>query len=276
MKKKIISLAAVMSMIITLVMPAAVYADEPQEESTAVLKYSVLTSDSEEWKEVTDGETAGTAADDAADITKLKLNVSDSKSQEDQKTVSYAVADTEGTWSDYIAAGQEAANTSGKAVAAVKAKVADELAEKYDIYYRAYVKAEENAPGKWLGWAKNDQVSGVKGYDCGIKAIQFQLVEKDTENTLDTANPFLEKKNEIPEEPTVPTGTRDNSKGSISGSCCQDWLAERSGRWCTRRNRRKSTYNRSIKDQTRWSFRRRTERQQNCLQDSCTDLWLAE
>lgn len=38
MKKKIISLAAVMSMIITLVMPAAVYADEPQEESTAVLK----------------------------------------------------------------------------------------------------------------------------------------------------------------------------------------------------------------------------------------------
>ena len=55
-------------------------------------------------------------------ITKLKLNVSDSKSQEDQKTVSYAVADTEGTWSDYIAAGQEAANTSGKAVAAVKAK----------------------------------------------------------------------------------------------------------------------------------------------------------
>ena len=85
MKKKIISLAAVMSMIITLVMPAAVYADEPQEESTAVLKYSVLTLDSEEWKEVTDGKTAGTAADDAADITKLKLNVSDSKSQEDQK-----------------------------------------------------------------------------------------------------------------------------------------------------------------------------------------------
>ena len=205
MKKKIISLAAVISMIITLVMPAAVYADEPQEESTAVLKYSVLTSDSEEWKEVTGGETAGTEADDAAEITKLKLNVSDSKSQEDQKTVSYAVADTEGTWSDYTAAGQEAANTSGKAVAAVKAKVADELAEKYDIYYRAYVKAEENAPGKWLGWAKNDQVSGVKGYDCGIKAIQFQLVEKDTENTLDTANPFLEKKNETPEEPTVPT-----------------------------------------------------------------------
>lgn len=31
MKKKIISLAAVISMIITLVMPAAVYADEPQE-----------------------------------------------------------------------------------------------------------------------------------------------------------------------------------------------------------------------------------------------------
>ena len=44
------------------------------------------------------------------------------------------------------------------------------LQKKYDIYYRAYVKAEENAPGKWLGWAKNDQVSGVKGYDCGIKS----------------------------------------------------------------------------------------------------------
>ena len=205
MKKKIISLAAVISMIVTLVMPAMAYADEAQDGQTAVLKYSVLTSDSEEWKEAEAGETAGTADDNASDITKLKLNVSDSESQEDLQTISYAVADAEGTWSDYIAAGQEAMNASGKAVSAIKVKAADALAEKYDIYYRAYVKTEENTPGKWLGWAKNDQASGIKGYDCGLKAIEVQLVAKDTKADLDTENPFLEKKNETPEEPSTPS-----------------------------------------------------------------------
>ncbi len=56
-------------------------------------------------------------------------------------------------------------------------------------------------------WAKIDQVSR-SGNDtiAGIKAIQFQRVEKDTEIILwDTANPISGKENmRIPEEPTVP------------------------------------------------------------------------
>ena len=44
MYKKMISLTAIVAMIVTLVMPARVYADETQAESKPVLRYSILMS----------------------------------------------------------------------------------------------------------------------------------------------------------------------------------------------------------------------------------------
>lgn len=101
---------------------------------------------------------------------------------------------------EYVTAGQETGFDSEQKIAAFKIKLTEELAEKYNIYYRAYVQTDDQSEGQWLGWAENDATSGTKGYDCGIKAIQVQLTEKSTTVDLDTANSYIVKTDIVPEE----------------------------------------------------------------------------
>ena len=200
MYKKMISLTAIMAMIVTLVMPARAYADETQAESQPVLKYSVLMSGASEWQEADNGEYVGEPENKDAEISKLKLDVLDSVTEENLNGITYSVADPEGNWNEYVTAGQETGFDSEQKIAAFKIKLTEELAEKYNIYYRAYVQIDDQSEGQWLGWAENDATSGTKGYDCGIKAIQVQLTEKSTNVDLDTANSYIVKTDIVPEE----------------------------------------------------------------------------
>ena len=200
MYKKMISLTAIMAMIVTLVMPARAYADETQAESQPVLKYSVLMSGASEWQEADNGEYVGEPENKDAEISKLKLDVLDSVTEENLNGITYSVADPEGNWNEYVTAGQETGFDSEQKIAAFKIKLTEELAEKYNIYYRAYVQTDDQSEGQWLGWAENDATSGTKGYDCGIKAIQVQLTEKSTTVDLDTANSYIVKTDIVPEE----------------------------------------------------------------------------
>ena len=200
MYKKMISLTAIMAMIVTLVMPARAYADETQAESQPVLKYSVLMSGASEWQEADNGEYVGEPENKDAEISKLKLDVLDSVTEENLNGITYSVADAEGNWNEYVTAGQETGFDSEQKIAAFKIKLTEELAEKYNIYYRAYVQTDDQSEGQWLGWAENDATSGTKGYDCGIKAIQVQLTEKSTTVDLDTANSYIVKTDIVPEE----------------------------------------------------------------------------
>ena len=200
MYKKMISLTAIMAMIVTLVMPARAYADETQAESQPVLKYSVLMSGASEWQEADNGEYVGEPENKDAEISKLKLDVLDSVTEENLNGITYSVADPEGNWNEYVTAGQETGFDSEQKIAAFKIKLTEELAEKYNIYYRAYVQTDDQSEGQWLGWAENDAPSGTKGYDCGIKAIQVQLTEKSTNVDLDTANSYIVKTDIVPEE----------------------------------------------------------------------------
>ena len=200
MYKKMISLTAIMAMIVTLVMPARAYADETQAESQPVLKYSVLMSGASEWQEADNGEYVGEPENKDAEISKLKLDVLDSVTEENLNGITYSVADAEGNWNEYVTAGQETGFDSEQKIAAFKIKLTEELAEKYNIYYRAYVQTDDQSEGQWLGWAENDAPSGTKGYDCGIKAIQVQLTEKSTNVDLDTANSYIVKTDIVPEE----------------------------------------------------------------------------
>ena len=195
-----ISLTAIMAMIVTLVMPARAYADETQAESQPVLKYSVLMSGASEWQEADNGEYVGEPENKDAEISKLKLDVLDSVTEENLNGITYSVADPEGNWNEYVTAGQETGFDSEQKIAAFKIKLTEELAEKYNIYYRAYVQTDDQSEGQWLGWAENDATSGTKGYDCGIKAIQVQLTEKSTTVDLDTANSYIVKTDIVPEE----------------------------------------------------------------------------
>ena len=163
MYKKMISLTAIMAMIVTLVMPARAYADETQAESQPVLKYSVLMSGASEWQEADNGEYVGEPENKDAEISKLKLDVLDSVTEENLNGITYSVADPEGNWNEYVTAGQETGFDSEQKIAAFKIKLTEELAEKYNIYYRAYVQTDDQSEGQWLGWAENDATSGTKG-----------------------------------------------------------------------------------------------------------------
>ena len=104
MYKKMISLTAIMAMIVILVMPARAYADETQAESQPVLKYSVLMSGASEWQEADNGEYVGEPENKDAEISKLKLDVLDSVTEENLNGITYSVADPEGNWNEYVTA----------------------------------------------------------------------------------------------------------------------------------------------------------------------------
>ena len=67
------------------------------------------------------------------------------------------------------------AGTTGKsrALEAVRIRLTDDAAEKYDIYYRVHA-----ANVGWMGWAKNGDAAGTQGLGCAIEAIEVRLVAK--------------------------------------------------------------------------------------------------
>lgn len=69
------------------------------------------------------------------------------------------------------------AGTTGKAkqVEAVQFALAGDIADSYDVYYRAHVQDYG-----WMNWAKNGQMAGTTGKAKRIEAIQVVLVEKDS------------------------------------------------------------------------------------------------
>ena len=69
----------------------------------------------------------------------------------------------------------ELAGTTGqsKRVEAVKIKLEDELAEKYDIYYRVHIQDYG-----WMNWASNGDLAGTTGQSKRIEALRIELVEK--------------------------------------------------------------------------------------------------
>ena len=57
----------------------------------------------------------------------------------------------------------------------VKIRLTGDIAEHYDIYYRAHVQGFG-----WLGWAKNGEAAGVEDLALRLEAIEIKLVEKGT------------------------------------------------------------------------------------------------
>ena len=91
-------------------------------------------------------------------------------------------------WEKSYKKNNEISGTTGQAlrIEAIKIRLTGELAEKYDVYYRAYT--EKNG---WLGWAKTDEIAGTLGFGYRLEALEIKLVEKNTgENT---GNSYKEK-----------------------------------------------------------------------------------
>ena len=79
-------------------------------------------------------------------------------------------------WMDWKESG-DVAGTVGRELRleAIRIKLTERYARKYDIYYRAHVQ-----DGGWLGWAKNGEPAGTSGASLRMEALQIQLVPKGT------------------------------------------------------------------------------------------------
>jgi len=69
----------------------------------------------------------------------------------------------------------EIAGTTGKSMRleAIKIKLSDEVAEKYDIKYRAHVQTIG-----WQDWVKNGEIAGTTGKSLRLEALEIKIVEK--------------------------------------------------------------------------------------------------
>ena len=71
---------------------------------------------------------------------------------------------------------------------AVQILLTEELAETYDVYYRAYVQSYG-----WLGWAKNGESAGSEGLAKRMEAVEIRLVEKGGAAPGSSLDAFLKK-----------------------------------------------------------------------------------
>ena len=80
-------------------------------------------SGASEWQEADNGEYVGEPENKDAEISKLKLDVLDSVTEENLNGITYSVADAEGNWNEYVTAGQETGFDSEQKIAAFKIKL---------------------------------------------------------------------------------------------------------------------------------------------------------
>lgn len=86
-------------------------------------------------------------------------------------------------------------NPSGiynKNIEAIKIKLTDELAEKYNLFYRVHVQDIG-----WLTWTKNGEPAGTIGFYKGIEALEIKLQLKTESNVEIGKDSFRESINKI-------------------------------------------------------------------------------
>lgn len=122
---------------------------------------------------VDDSKTAGTTGQ-SLKMKAMRINLS---VPGETGTIEYITKAQEGTWeSNYKTSGQTAGNpNSTYGIEAIKIRLTREIAEKYDIYYRSHIESYG-----WLGWAKNDEISGNVDLSLRIEAIEIKLLPKGT------------------------------------------------------------------------------------------------
>lgn len=105
--------------------------------------------------------------------------------------INYSIYTEKDGWGNYVSSGTQVGK-QGSHIEAIKIKLTEELAEKYNIFYRTHISGIG-----WLGWTSNDKISGNIGYFKNIEAIQIRLEEKDLTTTKDESNSYIEYKNVV-------------------------------------------------------------------------------
>ena len=100
--------------------------------------------------------------------------------------VSYSTYITGDGWQNYVANGANS-NKTGNRIEAIKIKLEGEIASHYDVYYSTYI-----SNMGWTGWSKNNEPCGNVGYENKIEKIKIKLIEKNSNEDLDTNNNYVE------------------------------------------------------------------------------------
>ena len=87
------------------------------------------------------------------------------------------------------------AGTTGQngSMEAIQIKLTGAAAERYDVYYRVH-----SAEVGWLGWARNGETAGTKGYGYAMQALEVVLVNKGSSAPGSTSNAYMDKTNARP------------------------------------------------------------------------------
>ena len=161
--------------------------EEPEEQILDLNYKSYINGGN--WQDyVNNGELSGTTGE-AKSIKYMNIKLTNTTNV--KGSINYSIYNTYSGWNNYVESGTDVGKDNEN-IEAIKIKLTDELATKYDIYYRVHV----GSVG-WLDWAKNDDIAGTTGYCYPIEAIEIKLVEKGTETINTSGKKYMNSNNKI-------------------------------------------------------------------------------
>lgn len=89
-------------------------------------------------------------------------------------------------WHDEVTNDQESGVADEK-LEAIKISLTDELANKFNVFYRVHV-----SNIGWMGWTSNGNPAGTKGYYKPIEAIEIKLIDKEENKLQNEQNSYKE------------------------------------------------------------------------------------
>ena len=148
-----------------------------------ILSYSTYVQDLGWAGNVKNGEQSGTVGlSRAIQSIKIATNLSG-------VGVEYSTYVPNTGWQKYVSSDKESKATSDpKRIEAIKIRLTGTQSENYDVYYRVH---SQNYG--WLGWAKNNEEAGTKGYACQVEAVQIVIGKKGMKAPGNTDDAFVEK-----------------------------------------------------------------------------------
>lgn len=130
------------------------------------------------WQDSRDGGAVIGTVGQSAQLEAFKLDLEQNNSQ-----IVYRSHIQNIGWESNWHRGGEISGTTGqsKTIEAVQFQLTDDLAERYDIYYRVHA-----SDIGWMGWTKNGAPAGTTGESRKLEAIQITLVKKGSSVSLPT------------------------------------------------------------------------------------------
>ena len=133
--------------------------------------------------------------------------------------ISYQTYNKAKGWQNPATDGALAGGDTSYQIEAIKVQLTGELANQYDVYYRAH-----NQGFGWLDWAKDNEISGTIGFGYRLEAMQVVLVKKGASAPGPTTTSYVEKELSLNYQAHVQgIGWQEPvSEGNIVGTTGQD------------------------------------------------------